>query len=188
MYSKACSYLHQCILVGKRYHERLQARRGLRCRSRTTRLPGIQADVMMVATCAQKKGTWHLRSDVKPQDRVVKAFGLWDIAHSQVDVPSARPSWEVLPGKRVAFGFLHQGVEIKGIGCHLYCTILPAPRRAWTIPVDFKAVAVGIREIEGFADQVVGLPDLDAGLSETQEDSSEICPAGKEDGNVIQTC
>jgi len=172
MSSKACSYLRQCILVGKRNHERLQAHCVLRCRSRTTRLPGIQPDMMMVATCAQKKGTWHTRSDVKPQDRVVKAFGLWDIARAQVDVSNARPSWEHFPGKRVAFAFLHQGVEIKGIGRHLYHAILATPRCAWTIPVDFKTVAVGIREIEGFADQVVGLADLDAGLCETQENSS----------------
>src|SRR5207248_5379733 len=163
-----------------------QARRGFRCGSRSARLPGVQPDMMMVATRAQKKGTWHVCSDVKPQDRVVKMFGRWNITRAQVNVSYAGPRREHLPGKRVAFAFLHQGMAIDGIGCHLYHPILPVPGRAWAIPVYLETVAIGIREIEGFAHQVVGLPDLQTGFSETQEDSSEIRPAWQKDGNMIQ--
>src|SRR5437899_114198 len=100
--------------------------------------------MVVVATRAQKKGTGYARSDVEPQDRVVKVFGLWDIAHAQVDMSNACPHGEHLPGKCVAFAFLHQGVQIDGIGCHLYLLIGPVPRLAWSIAVDFETVAIGI--------------------------------------------
>lgn len=61
----------------------------------------------------------------------------------------------------------------------------PLVRRA--IPVEFDAVVVGVAEVEGFADAVVGgAVEFDACLEQTTEGVSELGAGGVDNGDVVK--
>src|SRR5205823_4152292 len=66
-------------------------------------------------------------------------------------------------------GFAQQIVKVHGVADHGERTIgIAWPLVAGAIPVELQAVAVGVAEVEGFADAVVGgAVERDAGADET---------------------
>ena len=122
--------------------------------------------------------------DVEPQDPMVKLLGLWDIANLQMDVPHARPGREHVPGR--VSPFVHQAPQVDRIERHRHRPTGPRPLVAWPVAVDLDAVAVGVRDIQGLADQVVRLPDLQTRLRHAQQGPPEVRPARQQHGKMVQ--
>ena len=78
--------------------------------------------------------------------------------------------------------------EVEGAGVHGEgAGGVAGPVGFGAVPVEFDAVVVGVAEVEGFADAVVGGAfELDVGVEEAAERAAELGASGIEDGEVVE--
>ncbi len=81
-----------------------------------------------------------------------------------------------------------QSLEVEGAGVHGQAAIgVARPFGFGAIPVELYAVEVGVVEVEGFADAVVGgAVEGDVGGEEAAESVGQGCARGIEDGEVVE--
>ena len=84
-------------------------------------------------------------------------------------------------------GDAQQPLEIEVLGADVQAAVRVLPLVARPVGVDLDAVALGVVEIEGLADEVVGRAGQRQPLLEgTLQEATELLLAGQEDGEVIQ--
>ena len=149
-------------LVVAREHDRRVPERGGRGGRRpgAGALPGVSADVVVVAPCAEKGRSGPQLGHQRETEHVaVELNGLRYVRDLQVHVSHHGVRRE--PVERLRFGIgelAEEIVDVEREGGHLRGD-LTFPLFARPVPVDLDPVPVGIGEIERLADEVVREPD-----------------------------
>ena len=91
-------------------------------------------------------------------------------------------------GLELGFGFGEEGFEVEGAGVHGQVALgVFGPLGFGAVPVEFDSVVVGVVEVEGLADAVVGgSVEGDIGGEEAVECVGERGTGGVEDGEVVE--
>ena len=81
----------------------------------------------------------------------------------------------------------HQAGEIEPVIRHRDLAILPPPGGAGAVGIDLDAVALGVRQIHGLADEVIGRAvDLQPEPGRVPEPASEVGPGGQQERGMKQ--
>ena len=120
-------------------------------------LPGVPAEVVVVAARAQERRLGaELRHQVEPEQVAVEADRLVDVGDAQVDVTHPRTVRQPAERRLVVRLQLQEVVEVERPAAHPLDLALPELTRP--VPVDLDPVVVGVAQVEGLADEVVGRP------------------------------
>ena len=141
-------------LVGQHDRERAQPGRPLRRLRGTAALPGVAAQVMVVAACAQERRLRpELRHQIEAEQVPVEGDRLVDVGDAQVDVAHRRPVRQPGEGSSSLGALAEQVVEVERPACP--SARRPLPQLPRPVGVDLDPVVVGVAEVERLADGVV---------------------------------
>src|SRR5438552_11135549 len=140
---------------------------------------------MMIATCAKKKCCRHLDYDIKTQDIAIKTLCGGNIAYFQVEMADACPGRYDIPWFGL-LGILSEAAQIDRFRSHDKRALCPTPCLSGTIPVEFQAVFVGVRDIKRFTDQMITMTNFYIGLGKAQKHTTKVRTGRQNDGNMVE--
>ena len=147
--------------------------------------PRVRAEVVVVATGAQKQCTRECpRGPVEAQSVVKEPFARREVAHVQVHVPDRCARWHTAP--LFAAGRAHERIDVERIHRRDELSVAVPPRIARPVGVDLDAESVGIGQVHRLAIQVVGHPRVAAGLEDVLQETPERGAVRKQQREVIQ--
>ena len=117
----------------------------------------------MIAARTHEQGGAAERDGLREAESAhVELPGCRDVADRQVNMPDGRVAAGGLCGVRLVV-IEDERVRVEAQGGHLDLAVHPRPLRAVAVPVQLDAVAFGVGEVEGLADEVVGASGEGAG-------------------------
>ena len=110
----------------------------------------------MITPGGQERGAAPAPRRIEADAAVVETFCLAEIADTQMNVPDAQSIGGLRVVADTGIGERQQTVDVELVGGHRDRSGAPLPKRWIPIGIDLDAIAFGIVEIDGFADEVIG--------------------------------
>src|SRR5579883_1533254 len=150
-------------------------------------MPGVEPEMMVVATSRDEERSGHLCHDVKPENAMIKLRGLWNIPHLKMDVPQISTRGQTGPWLSRAIGLGQQAPDVNRVGCHPHLIAVPVPLSAWSVTIDLDAIPIRVRQIQRLADEVVSLTrQRIAQVEEMSEPAAEVRSGGHQNSEVVE--
>jgi hypothetical protein len=121
---------------------------------------------------------------IEAKSPVVEALGRFEVTDMQMDVSHRRTGRRSVP--RLPPAGREEILDVERVGRHREFAAAVAPGAARPIDVYLDAEAIGIGEIQRFADEMVGHPDARTDLREMADKPAEAGALRKENGKMIQ--
>ncbi len=137
-----------------------------------TRRPRIGGEMVVIPTSRHEERT-RITPDrsVEAERRVIEVSRPIEIADVQMDVPHHRALRRTAP--RAATGGFDHACDVEWVGGHHQFRARVPPRLAGSIRIHLDAEAVGVGEIQRFADQMIGHANTDTGSGDVLREPAE---------------
>jgi len=151
-------------------------------------LPGVEADVVVVAVGGKEAGAGAVASDeIEAEDILIERFGRVDAGDPEVDVADDCGRRHADPWRLVLGELGHQALEVQWVGGHAQPAVLTRPSGAWAVGVQLDAIAFRVGQVERLADEVVGgALERIAVLEQIAQGAGEVAAGGEQDGEVVE--
>ena len=153
------------VVSGRHFDDHLAEAEGVLARTRAAAVPDIHGHVVVVAARGNEQGL------PVPAGGLLEAQGLDvevmrgpHVAYLEVDMPDAGARLMLSCHRSFAQVLLEVALRRERQAVHNDRTAVPLPSGARLVVVELDPVALGVGEVEGFADQVVGTADEGVGF------------------------
>ena len=127
------------------------------------------------------------RVSSRPIGAAIELLGLLDAADAQMDVADAKAFGRRRIGRGRAVDLVEDRLDVELVGLHDDEAVCPGPALGRPVVVDLDAVALGIVEIERFADAVVGRAgDRHAVARDVHDPARVVLPRRHQERGVIE--